>query len=174
MIEPFYHDNFDDDGPSEWADPAIRRSYEAALGPFILAHNEVDRNLTVLIQKCLTELGDPPGTRLALEGNFANRLATLAILKMIPALRALGGIDIAALTSKNGIRNLVAHGHFDQDPYMGDYVLVTKEKRKKYPTVSTKELENATEVLQTQNRQMGAVIAFGFRPPEWTPPATLP
>ena len=34
---------------SPWADPAIRTAYEAALGRFILVHNEADYRLSQVI-----------------------------------------------------------------------------------------------------------------------------
>lgn len=161
-------DDFDDDGPTEWADPAIRRDYEAALGRLILAHNEVDRNLTVLIQKCLTELGNPPGTKLMTNGSFADRLAALAMLQLLPSLH-LGGIDVTALKNLNGDRNVVAHGHFEQNPYAGDYVLIRAKQT--FKSYSAERLDKIAESLNAQNRLMGAVIAFGFTPPVWTPPS---
>ena len=169
MTEPFYYDDFDDDGPTEWADPAIRRDYEAALGRLILAHNEVDRNLTILIQKCLTELGDPPALKTLTNGDFKSRLTNLALLHATsPQLRALSGIDIDGLSGLNGNRNVVAHGHFEQNPYDGDYWLIGKKQN--YEDYSTERLNKITEALQKQSRAMGAIIAFGFHPPVWTPP----
>ena len=44
----------DDDVP--WASPEIRQQYEAALGRFILAFNELDNLLTEIIQTTLERL----------------------------------------------------------------------------------------------------------------------
>lgn len=168
MSEPFYYDDFDDGGPTEWADPAIRRNYEAALGRLILAHNEVDRNLTVLIQACLKELGDPASLKAMTNGNFASRLSNLAAIKQLCPTFPLAGIDVNSLTALNGERNVVAHGHFEQNPYDGDFVLIRAKQQ--FENYSAERLDKITEALGVQNRQMGAIIAFGFHPPVWTPP----
>lgn len=33
------------------------------------------------------------------------------------------------LTELNGVRNILAHGHFDQDPYEGTYELVSRRRK---------------------------------------------
>ncbi|MDZ4362945.1 hypothetical protein [Brevundimonas sp.] len=162
MSEPFYYDDFEDDGPIEWADPAIRRNYEAALGRLILAHNEVDRNLTILIQRCLKELGDPTALKSMTTGNFASRLSNLGTIKELCPKLPLGGIDIDGLSTLNGERNVVAHGHFEQNPYDGDFVLIRAKQQ--FQDFSSHRLDKITEALGVQNGQMGAIIAFGFVP----------
>jgi hypothetical protein len=71
-------DPLDDDIP--WADPAIRTDYEAALGRFILAYNEVDYRVSQVIRSELTRRGRPDLAETASKGQFAQRLETLAIL----------------------------------------------------------------------------------------------
>lgn len=169
MSEPFYYDDFDDDdAPQEWADPSIRRDYEAALGRLILAHNEADRNLTIIIKQCLKALGDPPALSTMTHGNFAARLTNLGILQTLCPSFRISGIDVAALASINGDRNVVAHGHFEQNPFDGDYILIGAKKN--FTNYSTERLDKITERLGVQNRQMSAVIAFGFDPLDWKPP----
>ena len=46
---------FDDDD-TPWASPEIRANYEAALGRFILAFNQVDNELTDVIETILRRL----------------------------------------------------------------------------------------------------------------------
>src|SRR4051812_3049103 len=48
-------DGDDDDTP--WADPAIRASYEAALGKFILAFNQIDFYLAKILRLVIPGAG---------------------------------------------------------------------------------------------------------------------
>ena len=75
----------DDDIP--FADPAIRTDYEAALGQFILAFNEVDYRLSQVIRCELSHRGCTDLAATAATGPFAQRLATLEILAATGAVR---------------------------------------------------------------------------------------
>lgn len=158
MSEPFYYDDeYDDEGPQGSADPEIRTEYEAALGRLILAHNDVDRHLTLLIECCVKALGSPKDLRLP-NGGFNERLATLRMLRDVqPALR-LSYLDFDELSDLNGQRNAVAHGHFEQNPYDGEYVLIKNSKTmKNYPA---KRLDDITARLAAQAQQLKPQVWF--------------
>lgn len=155
-IGPYDDDDYD---YVEWASPAIRHDYEAALGRLILAHNAVDRNLTILIQRCLDKLGNPTGLKSLDSGSFATRVTNVGVLRaLVPSLQ-LDGIDLSELSQLNGNRNVVAHGHFEQDPFSGEYTLIGKTVYRDY---STERLNEITQRLKAQSRYIGAIIAFGF------------
>jgi len=90
----------DDDIP--WADPEIRVNYEAALGRFILAFNEVDYRLTQLIGWELSTRGREDLTASSSRGSFAQRVNTAELLATgadaeiaslpFQQLRTLGGV----------------------------------------------------------------------------------
>lgn len=156
---PYPNEHDDDDIP--WADPRIRIDYEAALGRLILTHNDVDLHLTLLIEKSLERLAseDPELQKLRL-GPFKKRLDNLRTLhKKSPALN-LHGLDFAALEEVNEQRNIVAHGHFEQNPYMGDYRLITnKETHKDF---SIERLNSITERINALGMSIKPMVWFDF------------
>src|SRR5687768_2113075 len=109
-----------------YADARIRRDYAAALGRLILAHNEVDYRLTSLLGLAARKLDPAGGLDGLTEGTFHQRATAIELLmKAVPDVR-LGGVGNGRLLELNRIRNVVAHGHFDQDPFEDDYEIVEK------------------------------------------------
>lgn len=149
--------DWDDDDIPE-ADPAIRKDYEAALGRLILAHNEVDLHLTRLIERCLQQLGNPPELTRLKSGSFAQRLDNLRMMNAISSDLKLNRVAFDDLSDLNGQRNIVAHGHFEQNPFMGDYVLIGKKQ--KYNDYSADRLNNITRRLDTQVGDLGTLVDF--------------
>jgi hypothetical protein len=91
-MEIFDDDVDDIDEGTTWADPAIRREYEAALGRFILAFNEADYRLIQVIAAELAKRGHPELAETATEGTFAQRLEKLELLVSSTAIvSAFGG-----------------------------------------------------------------------------------
>jgi hypothetical protein len=128
----------DDGGP--WASPEIREGYEAALGRFMLAFNEADNRLTDIITTILTRqkrqdlIG--PSTR----QNFALKLLVLDLLKASREGQGAASVPIDQLRAVAGHRNILAHGHFDQNPFDGSYQVVSKNIAKDYPVEMLKSL----------------------------------
>ena len=104
---------YDDDVPL--ADPAIRTDYEAALGRFILAFNEVDHRLSQVIGFELSARGRADLTVSGSRGPFAQRLETLDVLASNTKNGGLSALPISRLRSLNTDRDTLAHGHFDQE-----------------------------------------------------------
>jgi hypothetical protein len=117
---------FDDDVPS--ADVNIQRGYEAALGRCMLAFNQLDNLLGKILKTVLARLG-----RTDMEddcvnkANFDQRARFLDILKQSTEGAGIIGIPIADLRSVAGERNLLAHAHFEQNPFDGSYWLVNRK-----------------------------------------------
>ena len=156
-----FDDSYDDDIP--WADPSIRTDYEAALGRLILAHNEVDLRVTQLIERCLDRLDNPPPMRRLTHGMLGERLRSLDLLKALPINLELDRVDLSKLHQLNNDRNVVAHGHFEQNPFDGDYVLIGRKKRiEDYPT---ERLDRITADLQAASRQLSVLVDF-YDPPD--------
>lgn len=115
-----------DDTPS--ADPAIRLAYEAALGRLILAHNELDYRLTTIIELAVAELSADPDLLDLAKGDFAARVRSLRLLKALPAKLPLERVECDKLLSLNSQRNIVAHGHFDQNPFDGSFTVLEQRR----------------------------------------------
>jgi hypothetical protein len=113
-------DFFDDDVP--FADAAIRLNYEAALGAFILAFNQLDNLLGKLLRITLTSL-DRTDLIIASVNNasFAARVSLLDILKHSIEGRAIADVPVDQLRSVAGERNILAHAHFEENPFSGEY-----------------------------------------------------
>ena len=121
----------DDDTSS--ADPAIRTDYEAALGRFILAFNEVDYRLSRVIGSELSQRERSALAATGSKGPFAQRLETLDILVSSTKNSELSTLPLTRLRSLNTDRNNLAHGHFDQNPFDGAYTLALAAKTRDYP-----------------------------------------
>lgn len=139
-------------------DPGIRTNYEAALGRLILAHNDVDYHLTQLIECCLKKLGKRSELSQLAKGMFADRLKTLKMLNAISPDLRLNFLDYDELSSLNGERNIVAHGHFEQNPYDGDYRLIRNSET--FKAYSVERLDKITARLKTQAHKLSPIVAF--------------
>ncbi|MFD2054957.1 hypothetical protein ACFSQT_18400 [Mesorhizobium calcicola] len=152
----------DDDVP--WADPAIRTDYEAALGRFILAFNEVDYYLSQIIA---WELGERKSQHLRSSltaGPFAARLDTLEALSTTSRLGGVATLPMSRLRSLNADRNRLAHGHFDQNPFDGSYNVVLAAKAHEYPIKRISALANELATIAEKFRQ--AYLAHHFDDPD--------
>ena len=163
-----------DDEHIEWADPQIRKNYEAALGRLILAFNDLDRFLTMLIECVLKDLGDRPELEKLTNGLFARRLDNLRMLNGIkpdPRIESIGFVDLEEL---NRLRNIVAHGHFEQNPYQGDYELISNQKTHK--DFSVERLDEITKRLDDAGVRIKPQVYFWdveIELPEGATPTTL-
>lgn len=146
------------------ADPAIREGYQSALGRFMMAHNEVDFWMTGILAKAVKML-DPNGTLdgLAL-GDFATRATNLALLMKVAPHLSLGGVGNGRLHELNGTRNILAHSHFDQDPWDGTYEIVKARHRslteKRLKNLNANNIDAQAKELQEIAAHMSAVFDF--------------
>lgn len=136
--EMHFGETTEDDGwidhDPPFADPAIRLEYESALGAFILAFNESDYFTGRLLSAELARsqrghLYDP-------EHDFSARLALLE--GIAPMADNLRGLPFALLRSIATVRNKLAHGHFNQNPFGGDYKLIVREKHRQFSTADVR------------------------------------
>jgi hypothetical protein len=148
----------DDDIP--FADRAIRTDYEAALGQFILAFNEVDYRLSQVIRSELSHRGREDLAATASKGSVTQRLATLEILASATPNGQLSAAPIARLRSLNTDRNNLAHGHFDQNPFDGSYWIVLARKAREYPAANVRSL--AVELAQIADWLRTTEIVYDF------------
>lgn len=154
-----------DDIPDEpYADPAIRSGYQNALGRFIMAHSEVDFWMSAILEKAV-KLIAPDGSlnHLGL-GDFSARATNLVLLMRVAPHLCLGGVGNGRLPELNGMRNALAHGHFDQDRYSGTFEIVNR-RHKSFQVRRLKNLHEASinlaaEELEGIASHMEAVHAF--------------
>jgi len=163
--EPIPYDPDEDDWPDEpCADPAIRADYQLAVGRLIIAHTEVDFWLSALLTKA-TKLIDPTGGLDELTmGDFNQRATNIElIMKVVPNI-ALGGVGQGRFRELNRIRNIVAHAHFDQDRYEGDFKLVRRKHRShkidQFADINAQTVNDAAAELEAVAQHMEAVHDF--------------
>lgn len=125
------------------ADPQIQIDYEAALGRFLVAFNRVDNEIAQLISTVLhlskrSDLVDA----LANKSDFARKLQTLDLLTLARDSGRLRDAPLDEMRRIAGERNTVAHGHFDQNPFDGEYQLKGKGR---YSNYSPKRLDALTQ-----------------------------
>lgn len=165
--------DWDDDDAVPYADPKIRLEYEAALGRFILAHNEVDYRLAKALERVVLHLAPDRSLIRYAEGTFDNRLRNLELFQRATPNSGAVNVDVAKIREINKIRNDVAHGHFDQNPFDGSFSLVGDGKGtgKKPNQYTTSQLDEATRALSDIASILFAHEVFGdFRPEGILPP----
>jgi hypothetical protein len=152
----------EDDVP--WASPEIRQEYEAALGRFILAFNELDNLLTEIIQRTLGRLDRGDLVKACKQQNFALKLLTLDLLKSSREGAAIADVPIPQMKQVAGERNTLAHGHFDQNPFDGSYDIVVKNVRASYSVERLDGLTQMADKALQALRHASAVYDFSETP----------
>lgn len=121
-----------DESDVPWDDGAIRAEYEAALGAFILAFNEIDYWAAQLLRR---EMGRRDVEALYRpKDDFGARLKTLIALAPKSRDSQVAALPFDRIKKISEDRNLVAHGHFDQNPFDGKYSLVRRHQVERFPT----------------------------------------
>lgn len=121
---------FDDDFP--WASPEIQTNYEAALGGFMLAFNYLDNLLTEVIKLVLDQQARADLVAECTRRDFWLKLLTLDLLKLSAHGEGIKDVPVDLMREIATHRNKVAHGHFDQNPFSGEYDIVVKNARAAY------------------------------------------
>lgn len=152
----------EDDVP--WASPEIRQEYEAALGRFILAFNELDNLLTEIIETTLERLDRNDLVKVCKQQNFALKLLTLDLLKSSREGAAIADVPIPLMKQVAGERNTLAHGHFDQNPFDGSYDIVVKNIRASYSAERLDGLTVMADKALQALRHASAVYDFSEPP----------
>jgi hypothetical protein len=155
-------DDFDDDEPP-FASPEIQELYEAALGRFIVTFNQMDNLLTRVVETILTRLGRE--TLIDSRWNFSQKVFVLEMLKLSPEGHILRGVSTEDMRQIAGERNHLAHGFFDQNPYSGEYDIVSR-KRAKYSAERVDDLTYKANAVWQQLRYPEAHYVFADDTPE--------
>ena len=154
-VDPWLGEPFDDDVP--WADPNIRKDYEAALGRFILLFNELDYHVGSFIRAELKRSGQ---SQLSDEGaSFSQRLPLFGVLARADPY--VSQVSVEDLRSLNGNRNILAHGYFDQNPFDGSYKLFFRRKYRDYPIARVERFTDQMNEALQQFRFAEAARDFG-------------
>lgn len=114
----------DDDIP--WADPQIQKDYEAALGAFLVRFNRIENMIARLVRHALSRLDRQDLLNRSMSGPLKQRVQALDLILL--AFPAFPKLPISGIDRLSAVRNSLAHGHFEQNPYDGDYEIVGKSE----------------------------------------------
>lgn len=146
------------------ADPTIRAGYREALGRFIMAHNEVDFWMTGILSKAVSMLAPDGSLKSLALGDFASRVTNLTLLMKTAPHLALGNVGNGRLQELNGTRNILAHSHFDQNPWDGTFEVVKARHRSLTETrltnMNADSINKQAEELEEIAAHMSAVFDF--------------
>lgn len=156
----------EDDDDTPWASPEIQKNYEAALGRFLLAFNRLDNLLYEIIGTMLRALKRDDLVRRCTHTNFDFKLFVLDLLKTSTEGKVLADVPIDLMKTVGGERNVLAHGHFDQNPFDGAYEVVTFKVRAEYPVARLDGLTRKADTAWEALRYVEAYYAFSDDPPQ--------
>ena len=134
------------------ADPDIQTAYEAALGRFILTFNRLDSLATEVICTVLKRLGRRDLEDACTTRDFWLKLLSLDLLKSSHEGGGLKNVPVDLIREVAKFRNKVAHGHFDQNPFSGEYDIIVKDKRHAF---STDDIESFTTKAENASTALG-------------------
>ena len=142
--------------PSDWvddipsADPQIQKNYEAALGKFLVAFNEVEATVGDIIFLALKKAERSEIFKLIPNERYASKILALDLISL--TFPKVASIElIGELRSLGGERNRLAHGHFDQNPFDGSYEIVAGKKRQ---NISIEKIQDLTEQAGRVHEQL--------------------
>lgn len=118
----------EDDVP--FADPRIQEDYERALGRFLVAFNRIEGCVSDIIIEAMKRLGREMDIERALDKSFARRLDYMVDrLKELPEFPIVQNnfVRVGDVRELSKTRNSLAHGHFDQNPFSGEYEIVNRD-----------------------------------------------
>ena len=110
------------------ADPQIQKDYEVALGAFLLAFNQIESTVNDIIFLALQKSERLDIFKRVNDGSFNQKLTALDLISLSHP-QALPKTVLEELRDLSGHRNILAHGHFHQNPFDGSYEIVTPRNR---------------------------------------------
>lgn len=123
------------DNDEPWADASIRPAYENALGRFLVLFNEVDDRISALITLALEDRQLSHLTKkAAITAQFLQKAVNLELLSGPGAKHDLDAAMFREIHALAKERNVVAHGHFDQNPFDGSFTLRGRGEVKTFDT----------------------------------------
>jgi hypothetical protein len=151
------HDDEWDDSPS--ADPQIQKDYEAALGEFLVRFNRVENAIGDLIVHALSRLKRTELVDRCRNAQLNLRLRNLELIMLaFPEVQKLPIGEISALAEN---RNSLAHGHFEQNPFSGEYEIVGKKgKAHKFTPSDIREMGAGADAIWHDLRLIEAYFIF--------------
>jgi hypothetical protein len=145
-----------------FAGPEMKNKYEAALGKFLVAFNGAENYMRWSAHVMLESLGHQDLWGAQLSGDdFTRQLKNLRLLSL--AVPAFPTIPFERLARLNATRNMLAHGHYDQDLFSDDFQIVGKKPPVPMTLV---EVNNAINEAEELWAELGQNISDFLAPPD--------
>lgn len=150
-----------DDDFEPWGEPSIRPDYEAVLGSCLVAFNEVEESMRVLLALALSRRGKSHlSKRVVSDSQFGQKVTFLELLSAPFDEHSLRPAVFQELRDLAADRNVVAHGHFDQNPIDGSFKLRGKAEPVDYDIAKLRSLTARCEALAKEVGE--AVLPYWF------------
>lgn len=150
-----------DDSDVPWADPKIQAEYEVALGRFLVAFNRIEIIISDLIVRSMQLLSrDNIEIEGTLDQSLKRRVEDLVKLLRESGKPRIPNDEIDRLSIK---RNTLAHGHFEQNPFSGEYEIVGRDRQPdpvKWSPEEIGRLQAEADRLWSQMRVVEAAFWF--------------
>lgn len=158
--------DYEDDDDTPWASPEIQEAYEAALGRFLLAFNRLDNLMSEVIGMILHALKRDDLVVRCTHKEFSFKILVLDLLKTSTEgkVQVLADVPVDLIRQIAGERNVLAHGHFDQNPFDGTYEVVTTKVRAEYPVSRLDDLTRKADTAWDALRYVEAYYDFSEVP----------
>jgi hypothetical protein len=144
-----------------WASPNIQHDYEVALGKFVVTFNELDYLLGEIIQIVLARIDRRDLVEeCAIKADFRVRRRVLDLLKHSTEGDGLVSVPISSIKALGQERNILVHGHFDQNPFDGTYNIIAKRRAPFYSPERIGELTRQAKMAVDALRYAEAFYGF--------------
>lgn len=132
----------------------LRGAYASALGEFLVAFNAVEIGLGAVIAAALHDRLSATEILASTEGNVRRKSNILRILSLDPKNPHLAAIRFERILSMISVRNILAHGHFEQNPYDGSHTVVPVDRSKRDTRYQPPELA----AMAAELREIAAIL----------------
>jgi hypothetical protein len=132
----------------------------------IADHNRLDNPLSDVIRMVLGALRRDDFTGQCTRKDFAFKLLVLDLLKTSTDGKVLADVPIDVMRQVAGERNVLAHCHFDRNPFDGTYEVVTTKVRAEYPVNRLEDLTRKTDEAWYALRHVEDYYAFSDDSPQ--------
>lgn len=141
-----------------FAGPGTQKAYEMALGRFLVAFNRVDNAVRIMVRQSLKELKQEAFWSEIRSHELLPQLRNLQMLSF--GMAGFPDLPIEKIKALNNTRNVLAHGHFNQDLFSEEYTIVGKTKD---TVMSITEIDTARSVAEDLVQEIeSAMVYFWF------------
>lgn len=150
--------------PGPFAGPGTQKAYEAALGQFLVAFNGIDNRVREITRYALSDLGRPELWNFLKNQQYQQQVTNLQLISL--GVDWLSDLPYQQMMELNKTRNLLAHGHYDQDLFSESFRILDQRKMTG-DTTTVEDVRAATaKALNIQEELASLWAHLHYEPPE--------